>query len=43
MTPGDLAATIYHKMGVPLDATYPDPRGRPRLIVEKGRPIEELL
>jgi hypothetical protein len=44
VTPADLAATIYHHMGVPLDATYTDPSGRPRYIVENnGRPIAELL
>ncbi len=43
VTPGDLAATIYHHMGVPLDATYPDTSGRPRHIVENGQPIRELL
>ena len=43
VTPGDLAATIYHHMGVPLDGTYLDLRGRPRPIVEDGRPIEELI
>jgi hypothetical protein len=43
VTPGDLAATIYHHMGVPLDATYLDTSGRPRHIVENGRPIQELL
>lgn len=43
VTPGDLAATIYHHMGVPLDGTYPDSRGRPRFIVEQGEPIRELL
>lgn len=43
VTPGDLAATIYHHMGVPLDATYLDLRGRPRYIVENGRPIGELI
>jgi len=43
VTPGDLAATIYHHMGVPLDGTYLDLRGRPRPIVEDGRPIAELL
>ena len=29
VTPGDLAATIYHHMGVPLDASYVDTTGRP--------------
>jgi hypothetical protein len=43
VTPGDLAATIYHHMGVPLDASYLDTTGRPRPIVENGRVIEELL
>jgi uncharacterized protein (DUF1501 family) len=42
VTPGDLAATIYQHMGVPLDATYPDTTGRPRYIVENGKPIGEL-
>lgn len=43
VTPGDLAATIYRHFGVPLDATYSDFRGRPRFIVEDGKPIAELL
>jgi hypothetical protein len=43
VTPGDLAATIYHHMGVPLDGTYLDSRGRPRYFVEHGEPIRELL
>lgn len=43
VTPGDLAATIYRHMQVPLDATYTDFRGRPRYIVEHGEPIGELF
>jgi len=43
VTPGDLAATIYHHMQVPLDATYLDHTGRPRFIVENGAPIRELI
>ena len=44
VTPGDLAATIYHHMGVPLDATYLDATARPRAIVEdNGKPLAELL
>jgi len=43
VTPGDLAATIYRHMGVPLDATYLDGSGRPRFIVEHGSPIAELF
>jgi uncharacterized protein (DUF1501 family) len=42
--PGDLAATIYRHMGVPLDATFNDDRGRPHPIVqENGQPISELF
>lgn len=43
VTPGDLAATIYHHMGVPLDGAYTDFFGRPRPIVENGQPIAELI
>jgi hypothetical protein len=43
VTPGDLAATIYRHMGVPLDGTYLDDRGRPRYYVEEGEPIAELV
>jgi Protein of unknown function (DUF1501) len=43
VTPGDLAATIYRHMDVPLETTYLDPSGRPRPIVDNGAPIAELL
>lgn len=43
VTPGDLAATIYHHMDVPLDGHYLDTQGRPMLIVDNGRPIRELI
>jgi hypothetical protein len=43
VTPGDLAATIYRHMGVPLDTTYLDGTGRPRFIVENRSPIAELF
>ena len=44
VTPGDLAATIYRYMGVPLDTTYLDNQGRPRRVVENdGQPIHELF
>lgn len=43
VTPADLAATIYHHMGVPLDATYLDSVARPRSIVEDGSPLSELI
>ncbi|WP_435021520.1 DUF1501 domain-containing protein [Tundrisphaera sp. TA3] len=43
VTPGDLAATIYRHMGVPVDAVYLDPTDRPHAIVERGEPIAELF
>lgn len=43
ITPGDLAATIYRHMGVPLEGTYDDHTGRPRYYVENGEPIRELF
>ena len=43
VTPGDLAATIYRHVGVPLNTTYEDPRGQPHRVVIDGRPIAELL
>jgi hypothetical protein len=44
VTPGDLAATIYRHMDVPLDGTYLDDRGRPRYFVqENGQPLHELF
>ncbi len=44
VTPGDLAATIYHHFGIPLDATYTDHSGRPRfLVTDGGAPIRELV
>jgi Protein of unknown function (DUF1501) len=43
VTPGDLAATIYQHMDVPLDAAYLEPSGRPRPIVMGGSPLRELM
>lgn len=43
VTPGDLAATIFHHMDVPRDITYFDNRGRPRYVIENGQPIVELV
>jgi hypothetical protein len=44
VAPSDLAATIYRHMGVSLDTTYLDGRGRPHYAVQEGgRPIEELF
>jgi len=43
VTPGDIAATIYRHMEVPLDAAYLDNRGRPIPIIQDGAPIRELF
>ena len=44
VTPGDIAATIYRHMGVPLDTTYLDNQGRPNpVVLENGQPIRELF
>lgn len=44
VTPFDLAATIYHHFGIPLDATYTDFNGRPHYIVQgDGKPISEMV
>ncbi|MCA9133279.1 MAG: DUF1501 domain-containing protein [Planctomycetales bacterium] len=43
VSPGDLAATIYKHMGVPLDTMYTDISGRPFFIVPDGKPIHELF
>jgi hypothetical protein len=44
VTPFDLAATIYHHFGIPLDTTYADFTGRPNfMVMNGGRPIPELV
>ena len=44
VTPGDLAATIFRYFDVPLDTSYLDNQGRPRVVVENdGQPIAELF
>jgi hypothetical protein len=39
----DLAATIYHCLGIPLDTTHQTPDGRPIQINYDGRLIRELI
>jgi hypothetical protein len=44
VTPGDLAATLFRYFDVPLDASYLDNQGRPRMVIENdGRPLPELF
>ena len=41
--PEDLAATIYHLMGVDPSKLHSDPLGRPLPILDKGKPIGGIL
>lgn len=41
--PEDLAATIYHALGIDPELRLPDSLGRPVALVEAGVPILELL
>jgi arylsulfatase A-like enzyme len=43
VTPQDLAATIYHALGVPLHTWYRSQDGRPIELVPEGRPVQQLL
>ena len=43
VTVQDYMATLLHVMGVDLSVQYVDPNGRPRYMVEDGKPIEELV
>jgi Protein of unknown function (DUF1501) len=41
--PVDLMATVFHVLGIPQDLSYVDPTGRPRPMVDGGKPIAELV
>jgi hypothetical protein len=43
VTPQDLAATIYHALGVPLHTWYRTPEGRPVELVPEGKPVRQLI
>lgn len=44
LTPEDVAATIYHHLGIDGRRTaFPDRAGRPLYLVETGEPIRELV
>lgn len=43
VTPGDLAATIYHHFGIPPTTTFADHQGRPIYVVEQGSVLRELV
>jgi uncharacterized protein (DUF1501 family) len=41
--PQDLAATIYHALGIPLNTWYRSQDGRPIELVPTGRPVRQLV
>jgi hypothetical protein len=43
ITPPDLAATIFHLLGIPHNTEFKDRLGRPFPIIEGGQPIREVL
>ncbi|MSR53000.1 MAG: DUF1501 domain-containing protein [Gemmataceae bacterium] len=43
VSPGDLLATIYQALGIPLDTHFEDATGRPVSIVAGGKTIHELV
>ena len=43
VTPQDLAATIYHTLGIPLHTWYRAQDGRPIELVPEGKPIRQLV
>lgn len=44
VTPAEVAATIYHALGISLELNLPGPQGRPIRLVDHGvEPITELL
>ena len=42
-SPQDLAATIYHTLGIPLHTWYRAQDGRPIELVPEGRPVRQLV
>lgn len=41
--PAELAATIFHLLGIDSRAEFLDPLGRPRMVTDGGSPIPELV
>ena len=42
LRPPDLAATIFHQLGIPHHAEFKDRLNRPLPVVEGGKPIREI-
>ena len=43
VTPPDLAATIFHMLGIDPAGEFIDPLGRPRRITDNGNALRELV
>ena len=43
ITPQDLMATVFQVLGIDQRQSFPSNAGRPTMMVEKGRPISELV
>ena len=43
VTPQDLMATVFHVLGINPQVQFLSPAGRPTYMLEKGRPIAELV
>jgi uncharacterized protein (DUF1501 family) len=43
VTPQDLMATIFHVLGINPQVQFLSPAGRPTYMLEKGRPMAELV
>jgi hypothetical protein len=43
VSPADLAATIYERLGISPDLRIPGPQGRPVPLVEDGRALREIF
>lgn len=43
LEPKDLAATMFHLLGINPMSEFIDPLGRPRMVTDNGTPIRELI
>ncbi|HAA52000.1 MAG TPA: DUF1501 domain-containing protein, partial [Planctomycetaceae bacterium] len=43
VTPADLAATVYHSLGISPDTRIPDSQDRPTPLVENGKALAALF
>ena len=43
VSPGDLWATVYHKLGIDPHQTLLDELGRPIPLLSQGEPVQELI